>query len=277
MNSPQAKKIKSILATTAILFTVLLTLAPFGWMLSTSLKTSQSIFAMPPKWIPDQVTFEHYKYLFENIKFFNYFKNSIFVAVSIMALSMFFNSLAGFAFAKYKFPGREKIFTLLLATMMVPGQVSMMPVFLILKKLGLLNTFTGLILPAASGVFGIFLMRQFMLSIPSDLIDSARIDGCSEFRMFWNIMLPLCRPVLATLAIFTFMGVWNELLWPLIIMTDDKKYTLTVALANLNGQHNTEWGLLMAGSVVVVVPILLVFILLQKQFIKGISLTGVKG
>ncbi len=187
------------------------------------------------------------------------------VAISIMVLSIFFNALAGFAFAKYKFPGREKIFALLLATMMVPGQVSMMPVFLILKNLGLLNTFTGLIIPAASGVFGIFLMRQFMMSIPSDLIDSARIDGCSEFRIFWNIMLPLCRPVLATLAIFTFMGTWNDLLWPLIIMTDDKKYTLTVALANLNGQHNTEWGLLMAGSVVVVVPILLVFILMTSS------------
>lgn len=253
------------------------TMAPFLWMLSTSFKSSSSIFTYPPQLIPSQFTLAHYKDLFEKIKFLVHFKNSIVIAFSITFLNLFLNSLAGFAFAKYKFPGKEKIFTLLLATMMVPGQVAMMPVFLILKNLGLLNTFLGLIIPGASGVFGIFFMRQFMLSIPNDLMDSARIDGCSEFRIYWNIMLPLCKPAFATLAIFTFMGSWNEFLWPLIIMTKETMYTLPVALANLNGQYNTEWGLLMAGSVVVLVPVLLVFICLQRYFMRGIALTGMKG
>lgn len=271
------KNLKILILNLAILISVVLTLAPFVWMISTSLNTEEGIFSYPPQWIPKVITMSHYKDLFERVKFLVNFKNSLIICFSITLLSLFFNSLAGFAFAKHKFPGREKIFTLLLFTMMVPGQVAMMPVFLILKNLGLLNTYMGLILPAASGVFGIFLMRQFMISIPNDLLDSARIDGCSEFRIFWNIMLPLCRPVIATLALFTFMGAWNDLLWPLIIMTDEKKYTLTVALANLNGQNSTEWGLLMAGSVAVIIPILFIFIILQKQFIRGIALSGVKG
>lgn len=256
---------------------LIITMVPFIWMLSTSFKSSGAIFAYPPKWIPSPFTLMHYRELFERVKFLTHFKNSLIVATSITILNLFLNSLAGYAFAKYKFLGRDKIFTLLLATMMVPGQVTMMPVFLILKNLGLLNTFSGLIIPGASGVFGIFFMRQFMLTIPNDLIDSARIDGCSEFRIYWNIILPLCKPALATLAIFTFMGSWNEFLWPLIIMTKESMYTLPVALANLNGQYNTEWGLLMAGSVVVILPILLVFISMQRYFLKGIAMTGVTG
>lgn len=260
-----------------LILVLILTIVPFLWMLSTSFKSSGSIFTYPPQFIPSLFTLEHYKILFERIRFLLHFKNSIIVAISITFLNLFLNSLAGFAFAKYRFPGKEKVFTLLLATMMVPGQVAMMPVFLILKSLGLLNTFLGLIIPGASGVFGIFFMRQFMLTIPNDLIDSARIDGCSEFRIYWNIMLPLCKPALATLAIFTFMGSWNEFLWPLIIMTKESMYTLPVALANLNGQYNTEWGLLMAASVVVILPVLLLFISLQRYFMRGIALTGIKG
>ncbi|MDP8217416.1 MAG: carbohydrate ABC transporter permease [Candidatus Theseobacter exili] len=260
-----------------LFFVFVITIVPFLWMISTSFKSSEGIFAFPPKFIPVNPTLEHYKDLFEKVKFLGHFKNSLIIAVSITLLNLFFNSLAGYAFAKYKFPGREKIFTLLLVTMMVPGQVAMMPVFLILKNLGLLNTYLGLIIPGASGVFGIFLMRQFMKTIPNDLIESARIDGCSEFRIFWSIMLPLCKPALATLAIFTFMGAWNEFIWPLIIMTKEEMYTLPVALANLNGQHNTEWGLLMAGSVIIIIPILVTFIALQRYFMKGIVLTGLKG
>lgn len=256
---------------------LIVAIVPFIWMLSTSFKSTAAIFSFPPKWIPSPFTLMHYKELFERVKFLVHFKNSLIVAVSVTILNLFLNSLAGYAFAKYKFLGRDKMFTLLLATMMVPGQVAMMPVFLILKSLGLLNTFSGLIIPGASGVFGIFFMRQFILTIPSDLIDSARIDGCSEFRIYWNIILPLCKPALATLAIFTFMGSWNEFLWPLIIMTKESMYTLPVALANLNGQYNTEWGLLMAGSVIVLLPILLLFIFMQRYFLRGIAMTGVMG
>lgn len=260
-----------------ILFALFLTLVPFLWMLSTSLKPQEGIFAIPPQIIPRHITFEYYKELFQKVRFLKFFVNSVLVSTSITALNLLFNSLAGYAFSKHKFPGREKIFTLLLLTMMVPGQVCMMPVFLILKQLHLLNTFTGLIIPGATSVFGIFLMRQFMKGIPNEILESARIDGCGEMRILWSIVLPLCRPALATMAIFTFMGAWNEFLWPLIIMTKESKYTLPVALANLNGQHNTEWGLLMAGSVIVILPILLLFIFMQRHFVKGMVLSGIKG
>ncbi|MBI2916309.1 MAG: carbohydrate ABC transporter permease, partial [Elusimicrobia bacterium] len=170
----------------------------------------------------------------------------------------------------------DRIFTLLMATLMIPGQILMIPVFLFLKQLGLLNTYWGLIIPASVGIFGIFLVRQFMMTIPDDLVEAARIDGCSEFRIYWNVILPLCKPVLATLGIFTFMGAWNDFLGPLIVMTGEEKYTLTVALANLNGQHATKFGLLMAGAFVVVIPIILIFIFAQKYVIRGIATTGLK-
>ncbi|MBI1871091.1 MAG: carbohydrate ABC transporter permease [Chlamydiae bacterium] len=275
------KKIKDLLNSMGlhgiIFFLFLLTLMPFLWMVSTSLKPEEGIFTLPPQWIPRPITFAYYKELFEKVRFAVFFGNSVFVALSLTLLNLMLNSLAAFAFAKHKFPGREKIFRLLLLMMMVPGQVCMMPVFLILKSMHLLNTFTGLILPGSTSVFGIFLMRQFMKGIPNEILESARMDGCGELKILWSIVLPLCRPALATLTIFTFMGAWNEFLWPLIIMTKESKYTLPVALANLNGQHNTEWGLLMAGSVIVILPILVLFIIMQKDFVKSMVLSGVKG
>ncbi|MBI1884225.1 MAG: carbohydrate ABC transporter permease [Chlamydiae bacterium] len=246
-------------------------------MVSTSLKPEEGIFALPPQLIPHPYTFQYYKDLFEKVRFLAFFGNSLFISVSITLLNLILNSLAAYAFAKHKFPGREKIFSLLLLTMMVPGQVCMMPVFLILKNMHLLNTFTGLILPGSTSVFGIFLMRQFMKGIPNEILESARMDGCGELRILWSIVLPLCRPALATMTIFTFMGAWNEFLWPLIIMTKESGYTLPVALANLNGQHNTEWGLLMSGSVIVILPILLLFVFMQRYFVKGMVLSGIKG
>ncbi|MCD6166756.1 carbohydrate ABC transporter permease [bacterium] len=253
------------------------TVLPFLWMLSTSFKPVEQIFVYPPQWIPHPPILDHFRQLFQQVDFLLHFKNSIIIAAGITFVSLFFSSMAGYAFAKLQFPKREKIFALLLATMMIPGQVTMIPVFLILRNLGLLNTYWGLILPASTSVFGIFLVRQFMRSLPSELIESARIDGCSEFRVYWNIMLPQAMPALATLAIFTFMASWNDFLWPLIVMTKESMYTLPVALANLNGQYNTEWGLLMAGSVVVILPILILFLALQRYFVRGIALTGMKG
>lgn len=252
------------------------TLLPFFWMLSTSFKSGGGIFTYPPEWIPSQPTLEWYVRLMKEINFGLHFWNSLIVSVCITAVSLFLNSLAGYAFAKHRFRGRDKLFSLLLATMMVPGQVTMIPVFLLLKNLGLLNTFAGLIVPVCVNVFGIFLIRQFMMSIPNDLIESARIDGCSEFRIYWSVVLPLCRPVLATLGIFTFMGSWNDFLWPLIVMVREDGYTLPVALANLNGQHPTSFGLLMAAAVVVVVPVIAVFLAAQKHVIQGIATSGLK-
>lgn len=253
-----------------------ITLAPFIWMISTSFKSSESVFTFPPQWIPKHPTIEQYQTLFREVNFLQFFKNSVIVAFGITLFSLFLNSLGGFAFAKHKFPGREKIFALLLATMMVPGQITMIPVFLMLKTVGLINSYWGLIIPAGASAFGIFLMRQFITTIPTDLIESARIDGCSEFRIYWTIILPLCKPVLAALGIFTFMGSWNAFLWPLIVMIKENMYTLPVALANLSGQHATKFGLLMAGAVVVVIPVLIVFIVAQRYVIKGVAVTGLK-
>ena len=255
---------------------IAITLAPFVWMISTSFKSSESVFSYPPQWIPKNPTLEQYRALFREVNFLQFFKNSVIVALAITLFSLFLNALGGFAFAKYRFPGREKIFALLLATLMVPGQITMIPVFLMLKSVGLINSYWGLIIPAGASAFGIFLMRQFITTIPNDLIESARIDGCSEFRIFWSIILPLCKPVLAALGIFTFMGSWNAFLWPLIVMIKENMYTLPVALANLSGQYATKFGLLMAGAVVVVAPVLIVFILAQRYVIRGVAVTGLK-
>ncbi|MCK9583223.1 MAG: carbohydrate ABC transporter permease [Endomicrobiales bacterium] len=276
MNYKFSQKIRHSLVHVFLIVGLVITMAPFVWMISTSFNTDQAIFTKVPQWIPKHPTIEQYTKLFSSINFLQHFKNSVVIAVSITFVSLFFNSLAGYAFAKYRFPGKEKLFTLLLATMMIPGQVTMMPVFLILKNLGLLNTYLGLIIPAAGGVFGVFLMKQFMLSIPNELIESARMDGCSEFRIYWQIILPLSKPVLATLGIFTFMGTWNDFLWPLIVMIREEMYTLPVALANLNGQHSTEYALLMAGAVIVIAPIVLLFLLAQKYIIQGIATSGLK-
>ncbi len=256
---------------------LILTLMPFIWSISTSFKTRAGIFTMPPAWIPSEPTLEHYARLFEDIDFFRHFFNSTVVASAVTLLGLFFNSLAGYAFAKYRFAGRDKIFALLVISLMIPGQITMMPVFMILRGMGLLNTFVGLIITGTISVFGIFLIRQFIMTIPNDLIEAARIDGCSEFGIYWKIILPLCKPVLATLGIFTFMASWNSFLWPLIVMIREEMYTLPVALAALSGEHATEFGLLMAGAVVTVIPVIVVFLLAQKYIIEGISTTGLKG
>lgn len=279
--NPRTKRLVDAAAASGALHLTLVvaalaTLLPFFWMVTTSLKSGGGIFTYPPQWLPQEPTTEWYTKLFREVKFFVHFRNSLIFSISVTALSLFFNSLAGYAFAKLRFFGRDSLFKFLLTSMMIPGQVTMIPVFLLLKKMGLLNSYAGLILPVSVSVFGIFMIRQFMLSIPDDLIESARIDGCSEFRIYWSIILPLCKPVLATLGMFTFMGCWNDFLWPLIVMMREEAYTLPVALANLNGQYPTSFGLLMAGAAVVVLPVLVVFLVAQKYVIQGIATSGLK-
>lgn len=277
MNGPrEAGPAQRIAFYAFMLASVAITLFPFLWMLSTSVKSPDEIFTQAPTIIPRHWTWRHYRHLFATLDMTRHAFNSAVYAFGTTLLSLLFNSMAAFAFAKLRFPGREKLFTLLLATMMVPGQVTMMPVFLILKHLHLLNTYTGLILPGAATVFAIFMLRQFMIEIPEEILEAARIDGCSEAMIFFRIVLPLCRPVLATLAIFTFIGAWNEFLWPLIIMLKADHFTLPVALATLNGQFQVDWGLLMAGSVIVVIPAIAVFLLAQKHYIEGIAAGAVK-
>jgi multiple sugar transport system permease protein len=251
--------------------------APFVWMLSTSLKGTKDIFRYPPRWIPDAPTLANYEKLFRTVNIARPFINTVVTAVSITALSLLICSMAGYAFAKFDFPAKNVLFMGVLGTLMIPGQITMIPVFLLLKKMGLLNTYSGLILPGIASAFGIFFMRQFMVTLPDELMEAARIDGAKEFFIFGRIVLPLCKPALATLGILNFTGSWNNFLWPLIISTDESMYTLPVAVANLAGQYATEYGLQMAGSVVVIVPIVLFFMFAQRWFMEGVALTGMKG
>jgi len=255
---------------------VVLTLTPLVWMVFASFMPTGQASVFPPRFLSGAVTMEQYGALFSRIELGRYFLNSLIVSVSVTLISLLLNSMAGYAFAKLSFPGREGLFRVLLTGLVIPAQVSMLPLFLLLKHMGLVNTYWGVIIPGMASIFGIFLIRQYALTIPNSLLDAARIDGAGEFRIYWSIVLPLCRPILVTLAIFTFMGTWNDFMWPLIILTDGSMYTLPVALANLLGEHVQDTELMMAGAVVTVMPVMLLFLFLQKYYIEGITVGGVK-
>ncbi|NQT97148.1 MAG: carbohydrate ABC transporter permease [Candidatus Marinimicrobia bacterium] len=259
-----------------LIIIALLTLAPFLWMVGASFMATGEAGTYPPHFIPRSPTLDHYSGLFTGLQLGRYLLNSIIVSLSITGISLLVNSMAGYAFAKFSFPGRNRLFRLLISTMIIPGQVTMMPLFLMLNRLGLVNTYWGIIIPGMASIFGIFLFRQYVMSIPDSLIEAARIDGASDWRIYCTIILPLCKPILVTLAIFTFMGAWNDFLWPLIIMTRDSMYTLPVALANLMGEHTQDTEMMMAGAVLTILPVLVVFLALQKYYIKGIMLGSVK-
>lgn len=252
------------------------TLFPLFWMITASLMPTGEANNDPPPILPSRVTFQHYGELFTRLNLGQAFFNSTFLAVAVTVLSLLLNSMAGYAFAKLRFRGRGKIFGFLLAALVLPTQVAVLPLFLLLREMHLISTYWGVILPGMASIFGIFLMRQYALSIPDELLDAARIDGASEFRIYWEIVLPLCRPILVTLAIFTFLGTWNDFLWPLIVLTDQSRYTLPVALANLFGEHVQDTELMMAGSVLTVLPVLLLFLFLQRHYIQGLLMGGVK-
>ncbi len=254
----------------------LVMVVPFVWMVSTSFKPAQEIFVVPPTWIPSQPTLKNYVDLFQNLDFARPFLNTVIVSGSITVLSVLFSSMAGFAFAKFRFRGRNALFMLILATIMVPGQMTIIPVFLMLRHLGLINTYAGLIIPAMVSAFNVFFMRQYILTIPDDLLEAAKIDGAKEGFLFFKIILPLSVPALSTIAIFTFTGSWNSFLWPLIIAQDERMYTLPVAISVLAGQYGENLAIQMAGSCIVIAPILIFFIIAQRKFLKGIALTGMK-
>lgn len=252
-------------------------LFPFMWMVSTSLKTDQDVFTWPPRLVPQPVRLQNYVDAWNSAPYARFFFNSAFIALAVTLANLFFSSLAGYAFAKYQFPGKHWIFIALLATMMIPFQVTMIPVFVILSKLHWVDTYWGLIIPFTAGAFGIFLMRQFLSTIPDDLIDAARIDGCSEFRTFLTIVLPLSKPALSALGIFVFMASWNGFIWPFIIVKSTEMKTLPLAVADLaEGLYVMSWPLMMAGACFVVLPAIVVFLLFQKNFVEGITLTGIK-
>jgi len=254
-----------------------LTLLPLLWMLAASLMPAGEANHSPPRLWPSTVTFEHYAALFTRLDLGRYLLNSALLASTTTVISLFINSMAGYTFAKFRFRYRDRLFQGLLAAMVIPAQVAMLPLFLLLKQFGLINTYWGVIIPGMASIFGIFLIRQYLLTIPDSLLDAARLDGAGEFRIYWSLILPLCRPMLMTLAIFTFLGVWNDFMWPLIVLTDSAMYTLPVALANLLGEHVQDTELMMAGSVLTVLPVMLLFVALQKYYIAGILLGGTKG
>ena len=253
------------------------TLLPFIWMISASLMPTGHANVYPPRLFPDKIDFSHYLNLFSRLNLERYLLNSLIISLGVTFFSLLLNSMSGYAFAKFRFKGKKSFFNFLLSSMIIPAQVTMLPVFLILKNLGLINTYFAIIIPGMASIFGIFLIRQFAISIPDSLIDAAKIDGASDARIYLSIILPLCKPILVTLGIFTFMGTWNDFLWPLIVMTDSSMYTMPVALANLMGEHQQDTELMMAGSVITIIPVLLVFLALQKYYIKGIMMGGVKG
>jgi len=250
---------------------------PFLWMLLSSFKPEAEIRANPPTWWPNTTTLANYGKLFDELDFPTFFTNSAVVAVLTTLGNLLFGSAAGYALAKLPFAGKRLLFGIVLGTLMVPSIVTMVPLFVLSSNLGLVNTLAGLILPYLAQAFGVFLMRQFILSIPDDLLEAARIDAASEWRIYWQIVLPLCRPALATLGILTFLASWNNFLWPLVVSTEEETYTLPVALALYAiGQNRTEYDILLAGAVVIVLPVIIVFLLLQRHFVRGIATTGLK-
>ncbi len=261
----------------ALVVAAALTLFPLAWMLSASLMPAGEATTIPPRLVPSAPTLEHYTTLLGRLDLTRYLAASALVACGATAFSVTLNSMAGYAFAKLRFPGRERLGRFLLASLVVPGQVGMLPLFLMLREMGLLNSYWGVLVPSMASIFGIFLVRQYAEAIPDALLDAARVDGAGELRIFAEIALPLCRPILVTLAVATFMGTWNDFLWPLVVLTDDRLYTLPVALAGLFGEHVQDTELMMAGAVVTVLPVMLVFLVLQRYYVAGITSGGLKG
>lgn len=254
-----------------------LAMLPMVWMVSASLMPTGEASTYPPRFFPSSITFDHYRDLFTRLNLGRNLLNSAFVSFVVTFASLFINSLAGYAFAKMRFRGRERMFRLLSTGLVLPTQVAMLPLFLLLKNMGLINTYWGVIIPGLSSIFGIFLVRQYALAIPDEMLDAARVDGAGEFRIFWTIVVPGIMPILATLAIWTFLATWNDFMWPLIVLSDASHYTLPVALANLSGEHVQDTELMMAGSVLTVIPVMMVFLFLQRYYIQGVMAGSVKG
>lgn len=252
-------------------------LFPLLWMLSVSFMAPGEASALPPSLLPKNPSWANYRELFVRAGMGRYLLNSLLVASAITTLSLVFNLMAGYAFAKLRFAGRERLFQALLGALVIPAQVAMLPLFLLLKYLGLVNSYAGVVVPAMATVFGIFLVRQYTRGIPDELLEAARIDGAGEWRIFAQIVLPLLKPIVVTLAIFTFLAAWNDFMWPLIVLTGQEHYTLPIGLASLAREHSQDSELMMAGAVVTTLPVLLLFLAMQRYYLQGLLLGSVKG
>lgn len=262
---------------TVLVAGVILWLLPFAWMLLGSVKTQAEILQRPPTWWPKEFTWDNFAAWFGRLNIEQFFANSVIVALFTVLGNLVFCSMVGYALAKMDFPGKKILFAVVMVTLMVPGVVTFVPLFVMVSSLGLANSYAALILPFVTTPLGVFLMRQFMLGIPDPLLEAARIDGAGELRIFARIVMPLCGPPLATLGILTFLASWNNFLWPLVAAQSESMYTLPVALSLYStGQNATDYGLLLAGSVLVIAPIILLFVFLQRHFIQGVATTGLK-
>lgn len=268
---------RHLLAYAALALGAAAMIIPFLWMLSTSLKNDMQAYQFPPIWIPRPAAWENYPNAWNALPFNRFFLNSAFVSLVLTGGQLLTCSLGAFAFARLRFPGREQLFVLYLATLMIPFQVVMIPLFVLVSRLRWIDSFWGLTVPLAFSPYGTFLLRQFFKSIPRELEDASKIDGCSYWRIYWNVMLPLSKPALATLGIFVFMWSWNNFLWPLLIINSLEMKTLPLGLAYFLGQYTVYWNLLMVGATIALAPVLIVFFFAQRYFIEGITLTGLKG
>ncbi len=271
------KKVKVIWFYVIACLIAVIVLIPFLWMLSTSLKSKGALMQLPVEWIPKEPTLDSYTKVFSRFPFLRAIFNSFFITISYTVITILSSSMAAFAFTKIKFPYADVIFKLYLASMMIPTQVTMIPLFVVMNNLGLINTYPSVILPSLFRAFAVFMLVQQMRGIPNDYMEAAELDGASLFRIYRTVILPLSKSSIATLTVTTFMESWNDYLWPLLMLNDKNKMTLTLALNSLNGQYGTEYNLLMAGSLISMIPIIIVYICAQKYFKEGLMAGGVKG
>ena len=273
----RARTIKAILLNLAVAFIALLVLFPLAWMVSVSFMSTGEAAVFPPPLLPRTWTLDHYRDLFLTQGMGRYLWNSFALATMATGLALAFTVPAGYAFAKLTFKGRDRVFQLLVAALVVPAQIGTLPLFLMLKQMGLVNTYAGALVPWLASIFGLFLVRQYALSIPDEMLEAARIDGASEGQIFRRVVLPTLQPIIVTLALFVFLGSWNDFLWPLIILTDQSNYTLPVALAALAREHVQDIEMMRAGAVITVAPVLILFLALQRYYIRGMLAGSVKG
>ena len=274
--SPGVVRAWRVLALVGVLAIAAVMLLPLVWMVATSFKPETDIVKFPPALLPDRVTFEHYREVWHRIPFARLYLNTIVFAGGVTLISLLLDSMTAYALARLRFRGSNVVFVAILVMLMLPFQVTLIPLYDLLVGLGWTNTMQGLIVPRATNAFGIFFLRQFLLSLPRDLEEAARIDGASEFRIYRRVIMPLAAPALLTLGLFHFMYNWNDLLWPLVVTTETSMQTLPAGLALFMGQHVTEYGLLMAGSVLATLPLVIAFLLIQRRFVEGIATTGMK-
>ena len=260
----------------ALIAGAMLAIFPLLWMISASLMATGEANTFPPRLFPRSPTLEHYRDLFTRLNLGRALANSALIALTVTVIAVLVNSMAGYALAKLRFRARLHVYRGLSVGLVLPAQVAMLPLFLLMKQLGLVNTYWGVIIPGLASIFGILLTHQYALAIPDDLLDAARVDGATELQLYRLVVLPVIAPILATLAIWTFLATWNDFMWPLIVLSDDRKYTLPVAIANLVGEHVQDTELMMAGSVLTVLPVMLVFLFLQRYYIRGITAGSVK-